>query len=144
LKHLIKSYGWYALGVYIVLGALDFGVSFAAINLFGAQQVSHIAASVKGMVDGFIHSKPPEPGRDEVDKSQYHDAGTNGELYAMLVLAWTVHKTLFLPVRVGLTAWLTPRFVGWLRVRGWAGGAGTRRAAVEMRERMRSRNKGAR
>ncbi|KAG7090834.1 hypothetical protein E1B28_009916 [Marasmius oreades] len=142
LKHLIKSYGWYALGVYLILSALDFGVAFASINLLGAQQVSEIASSVKQAVANVIHSKPPEPGRDEVDPTRNAAQGGKEGLYAMLVLAYTIHKTLFLPVRVGLTAALTPRLVNWLRVRGWAGGEGTRRAAGEMRERLRkARNK---
>ncbi|THU95355.1 hypothetical protein K435DRAFT_130314 [Dendrothele bispora CBS 962.96] len=136
LKHLIKSYGWYALGVYIVLSVTDFGVAFAGINLIGAEQVSQIAASVKNTVSSIIHSKPPEPGRDEMDPSNGSGAGGNEGLYAMLVLAYTIHKTLFLPVRVGLTAALTPKLVNWLRARGWAGGAGARRAAEEMRERL--------
>lgn len=50
-----------------------------------------------------------------------------------------MHKTLFLPLRVGLTAYLTPRLVGWLRTRGWAGGEGTRRAGREIRERLKER-----
>ncbi|KAK7472620.1 DUF1279 superfamily [Stygiomarasmius scandens] len=143
LKHLIKSYGWYALGVYIILSALDFGVAFAGINLIGAEQVSHMAASVKNTVSGIIHSKPPEPGKDEIDPSHGSMQGGNEGLYAMLVLAYTIHKTLFLPVRVGLTAALTPKLVNSLRARGWAGGAGARRAAEEMRERLRNaRNRG--
>lgn len=126
LKHLIKSYGWYALGVYLVFSALDFGVAFAAINLLGAEQVSAVAATVKTSLYGAFNSKPPEPGKEEIETAS--GSGHEG-LYAMLVLAYTIHKTLFLPFRVGLTAAFTPRLVGWLRVRGWAGGAGTRRAA---------------
>ncbi|KAL0580348.1 DUF1279 superfamily [Marasmius crinis-equi] len=137
LKHLIKSYGWYALGVYLVFSALDFGVAFALINVIGAQQVSHIASSAKQAVASVIHSKPPEPGRDEYDAPHAEGQAGNEGLYAMLVLAYTVHKTLFLPFRVGLTAAFTPRLVGWLRSRGWAGSQGTRRAAEEMRERLR-------
>ncbi|KAE9401578.1 hypothetical protein BT96DRAFT_964924 [Gymnopus androsaceus JB14] len=131
LKHLIKTYGWYALGVYLIVGVFDFGVAFAGINLIGADQVSQVVASVKESVAGMINSKPSEPG----------NAVGNEGLYAMIVLAYTVHKTLFLPVRVGLTAAFTPRLVNWLRSRGWAGGAGTRRAAEEMREKFRNRNK---
>ncbi|KIK67083.1 hypothetical protein GYMLUDRAFT_37124 [Collybiopsis luxurians FD-317 M1] len=141
LKHLIKSYGWYALGVYFIIGALDFGVAFAAINVIGAEQVSHIAASVKESVTSIIHSKPPEPGKEGLEPINAGGSGGNEGLYAMIVLAWTIHKTLFLPVRVGLTAGFTPKLVNWLRSRGWAGGAGTRRAAEEMRERFRNRNK---
>ena len=69
--------------------------------------------------------------------SHAHGGGSEG-IWAMVVLAYTIHKTLFLPVRVGLTAAVTPRLVGWLRSRGWAGSAGTKRAAQEMRERIRS------
>jgi hypothetical protein len=138
LKHLIKSYGWYALGVYIVLSVLDFGVAFAGINLLGAEKVSRVAASVKVVIDGVLHSKPPEPGKEEVESTSGGIEGGHEGLYAMLVLAYTIHKTLFFPVRVGLTAGLTPKLVGWLSRRGWAGGAGTRRAAMEMRDKLRS------
>jgi hypothetical protein len=139
LKQLIKSYGWYALGVYLLVSALDFGVAFVGINLLGAEYVSRVAASAKSMVTNLI-SKPAEPGLDEVEvtKNLQSTEGHEG-LYAMLVLAYTVHKTLFLPVRIGLTAAFTPRLVAWLSRKGWAGGAGTKRAAQEMREKFRQR-----
>jgi N-terminal acetyltransferase 2 len=135
LKYLMKKYGWYTLGVYFLLSVADFAVAFAGINLLGAEHVSRVAASVKQTVAGLIHSRPPDPGRQEVENSVAH-GGQEG-LYAMIVLAYTIHKTLFLPVRVGLTAALTPKMVGWLGKRGWAGGEGTKRAATEIRERMR-------
>ncbi|KAG6862279.1 hypothetical protein C0995_015976 [Termitomyces sp. Mi166 len=141
LKHLIKSYGWYALGVYMLLSALDFGVAFAGVNLFGAEYVAQVAVSIKQSIASVIHSHPPEPGRDEVDSTGARPGQSGQEgLYAMLVLAWTIHKTLFFPVRAGLTAALTPKLVGWLSRRGWAGGAGARRAAAEMRSRLRGRD----
>ncbi|KAH7908416.1 hypothetical protein BJ138DRAFT_1157660 [Hygrophoropsis aurantiaca] len=136
LKHLITSYGWYALGVYFIVGVVDFTVAFAAINLLGAEHVSHVATSVKEFVGGILSSRPPEPGREEMESTT--GGGNHEGLYAMLVLAYTIHKTLFLPVRVGFTAALTPRLVGWLRMRGWAGGEGTRRAAREMRDKIRT------
>ncbi|KZP34534.1 hypothetical protein FIBSPDRAFT_846666 [Athelia psychrophila] len=139
LKFLIKSYGWYALGMYIVLSAVDFGVAFAGVNLLGAEHVSRVAASVKSYAMELVYSQPLEPGREE-QEAVPKSAGSHEGLYAMLVLAYTIHKTLFLPVRVGLTAALTPRLVGWLGRRGWAGGEGTRRAAKEMRERIRPKN----
>lgn len=140
LKHLIKSYGWYALGVYIILSTLDFTVAFGGIYLLGAEHVAQVAASVKGAVYGLVNSKPPEPGREELDSANSHESrGGHEGLYAMLVLAYTIHKTLFLPVRVGLTAAFTPRLVGWLRQKGWAGGAGTKRAVQEMRDKIRDR-----
>ena len=120
LKHLIKSYGWYALGVYAVLSVLDFSVAFAAINVVGAEHVARVATDVKEYFAALVHSAPPEPGREEMDRAAAHAGGHEG-LMAMLVLAYTIHKTLFLPVRVGLTAAVTPKLVHWLRARGWAG-----------------------
>lgn len=145
LKNLIKSYGWYALGVYLVFSALDFAVAFAAINLLGADYVAGVAASVKASIYNVFPSKQAERGLEELDSSHVpgNAAAANGHegLYAMLVLAYTVHKTLFLPVRVGLTAAFTPRLVTWLKARGWAGGEGTRRAATEMRAKLRDRSR---
>lgn len=137
LKHLIKSYGWYALGVYIVLSVADFSVAFAGVNIIGAEHVARVAAAAKDALAGFFPHKPVEPGREEIEHAAAH-GGSEG-IWAMVALAYTIHKTLFLPVRVGLTAGITPRLVSWLRTRGWAGSAGTKRAAQEVRERIRSR-----
>ena len=138
LKHLIKSYGWYALGMYFLIGAVDFGVAFAAVNLIGAEHVSRAAASAKESVYAIFNSRPPEPGREEMDRAvAQSQAGGHEGLYAMIVLAWAIHKTLFMPIRVGLTAVFTPRVVNWLRLRGWTGSQGTRRAAEELRQRIR-------
>ncbi|KAI0087937.1 hypothetical protein BDY19DRAFT_951113 [Irpex rosettiformis] len=140
LKYLITSYGWYALGVYLIVGVVDFGVAFAGINVLGADYVGQVAAAAKQYVVSWLPSRPLEPGRENMDSAAQvvHEAGSEG-LWAMVALAYTVHKTLFLPVRVGVTAAITPRLVGWLRARGWAGSAGTKRAAHEMREKYRNR-----
>lgn len=139
LKHLIKAYGWYALGMYIVLSVADFSVAFAAVNVLGAEQVGRVAASVKDAFAGFFPQKPVEPGREEMDSAAAHAHGGSEGLWAMLVLAYTIHKTLFLPIRVGLTAGITPRLVAWLRTRGWAGSAGTKRAAQAVKSRIQAR-----
>jgi len=138
LKRLFKIYGWYALGVYFIFGVVDFGIAFAAINLVGAEYVSRVTASVKEATVNIFRAKPPESGREEVNTNTSPAVGGQEGLYTMLLLAWTVHKTLFLPLRVGLTAAFTPSLVGWLRKRGWAGGAGTLRAANQMRDRLRN------
>ncbi|KAH9040049.1 hypothetical protein EDB85DRAFT_183110 [Lactarius pseudohatsudake] len=140
LKELVKAYGWYAVGVYAAVSAADFVVAFVGVNLLGADYVASVAASAKTWLHNLVYSRPPEPGRDEIDEvSQVVATGQEG-LYAMFLLAFAVHKTLFLPVRIGVTAAFTPRFVKWLRARGWAGGEGTRRAMQEMRGRLRDRN----
>jgi hypothetical protein len=141
LRELVKSYGWYAVGVYAAVSAADFAVAFIGVNLLGAEYVSSLAASAKMWLYNLVYSRPPEPGREEMDEmSKIVATGGQESLYAMLLLAFTVHKTLFLPVRIGVTAAFTPRFVKWLRAKGWAGGEGTRRAMQEMRGRLRDRN----
>jgi len=124
--------------MYMLISAIDFGVAFAAVNLIGAEHVSRVAASAKKSVYELFSSRPLEPGREEMDSAVAHSQPDGREgLYAMIVLAWTIHKTLFMPIRVGLTAAFTPRVVNWLRSRGWAGSQGTRRAADELRQRIR-------
>ncbi|KAH7339457.1 hypothetical protein B0J17DRAFT_596683 [Rhizoctonia solani] len=138
LKHLIKSYGWHALGVYMVLSVLDFTVAFGLINFIGAAHVARITTSAKAYVADHLPNvslpwsqieSPDDVGRDRI-------GGGDGSLYAMIVLAYTVHKTLFLPVRVGLTAALTPKLVGSLRQRGWAGANGPRRAVDHYKQKV--------
>lgn len=143
LKTLIKTYGFYAVGVYLFFGIFDFAIAFGLINFLGAEQVSKWTAAIKGYVKEMIFP-PAEPGAAEMDKAAHQAAqGGNEGLYAMIVLAYTVHKTLFLPFRVGLTAAFTPRIVNWLASRGWVGRAGTVRAANHVRERIRTaRGKG--
>ncbi|KAG8979732.1 hypothetical protein FRB90_007988 [Tulasnella sp. 427] len=138
LKALIKTYGWYALGVYILFSVVDFGIAFGLINFLGAEQVSKWTSAVKAYIKETI-SSPAEPGAEELDKAAQQMAqGGNEGLYAMLILAYTVHKTLFMPFRVGLTAAFTPKIVKWLASRGWVGRAGTVRAANHMRDRIRT------
>ncbi|KZV66893.1 hypothetical protein PENSPDRAFT_654510 [Peniophora sp. CONT] len=138
LKHLIRAYGWYALGVYIVVSVLDFSVAFAGINMLGAEYVSGIATSAKEWVYSLLSLTPSEPSTASVEAAAVSQGGYEG-LYAMLLLSYTVHKTLFLPVRIGVTATFTPRLVHWLRARGWAGSTGARQAMQDMRERRAAR-----
>ncbi|KAI0252134.1 hypothetical protein BJV78DRAFT_1125023, partial [Lactifluus subvellereus] len=141
LMTLMKPYGCYAVSVYTVISIADFTILIAGVNLLGVDYVS-VAASAKAWVLSLVYLHPPEPRREEIEEvSQSMAAGVQKGLYAMLLLTWTVHKTLFVPVRIGLTAAFTPRIVNWLRARGWSGGEGTRRAMQEMRERLRDRIK---
>lgn len=137
LKMLIKSYGWYALGVYLALSVIDFSIAFAAINFFGAQQVGRVTAYVKGTIHDIIHRSSPDDSPDgKINGKETATTAGGEDLYAMIILAYTVHKVLFMPIRAGLTVAITPKFVRWLRMRGWTGPGGATRAASHMRERM--------
>ena len=134
LKHLIKSYGWYALGVYITFGTIDFGIAFALINFFGAEQVGQLTSYVKSHILAVLGREPAPVEEGSTDTG-------SESLYAMVVLAYTVHKTLFLPFRAGLTIAMTPRIVRWLHAKGWAGGAGALRAVGHVKDKLRKGNK---
>lgn len=113
----------------------DFGIAFGLVHLLGADKMSKWAAQAKALVTDIIHPTDPNaPATAGVEKAVH---GGNEGLYAMIVIAYAVHKTLFLPFRLGLTAALTPKMVNWLAARGWAGRAGTVRAANHMRDRVR-------
>jgi hypothetical protein len=138
LKHLMKKYGWYALGVYLAVSVVDFGLAFGAINLVGADRVAAASAAARRTVMGWVGRGAVEDGAEKVEgeiekAAEEKDKGGREGLYAMVVLAYTVHKTLFLPFRVGATAAITPRLVGFLRTRGWVGSEGARQAGREMR-----------
>jgi len=132
LKYTMKKYGWYALGMYIFFSTLDFSLTFAAVNYLGADYATQLMESIKAALPSIF-------GGHGADPSQPPDTSRPGRegLYAMLVLTYTIHKTLFLPFRVGLTAAFTPRFVNWLGRRGWTGSAGAKRAMTEARQKLR-------
>ncbi|KAF5314745.1 hypothetical protein D9611_007078 [Ephemerocybe angulata] len=167
MKHLIKVYGWYAVGVYFTIGLVDFGVAFLGVNLVGAEHAARLAGVVKGAFKDAVGRVKHALGWGVVEGGAEAASGGTVEseaademglvtrvlrtvfkgrdteaLYTMLVLAFGIHKTVFWPVRIGLTAGLTPRLVRWLTRRGWAGGEGTKRAAVEMRDKLRRKSGG--
>jgi hypothetical protein len=92
--------------------AVDFAIAFAGINLLGADYVTCVAASAKAWVLGLVCSRPPKPCREEME-DVWGNVSRRGQegLYAMLVLPYTVHKTLFLPFWIGFTAAFTPKIV---------------------------------
>jgi hypothetical protein len=136
LKHLMKKYGWYAVGVYLLVGAVDFTLSFVAINLLGADKVQAAAQAAKRKVMELVGwSKEIEEGSEKIEEAaQDKDKGGREGLYAMLVLAYTIHKTVFMPVRIGVTATATPGLVKYLRTRGWVGQEGARQAGREIKQ----------
>jgi len=128
LKYLIKSYGWYALGMYAILSAVDFTIAFGLVYVVGAEHVSRLTHYLRGLMSDIFH----RPHQTEGPEGEH--SGSEG-LYAMLLLAYGIHKIVFLPFRVGLTAAFTPRMVGWLGRRGWLYGESAKKAAAQMQQR---------
>jgi hypothetical protein len=128
LKYLIKSYGWYALGMYAILTVIDFTIAFGLVYVVGAEHVSRLTHYLRGLMSDIFHRPHPTQGQDG------EQSGSEG-IYAMLILAYGIHKIVFLPFRVALTAAFTPRMVGWLGRRGWLYGENAKKAAAQMQQR---------
>ena len=144
LKQLIKTHGWYALGVYLSLTVIDFSLTFAAIYFLGAEQVGRLTGRLKDTMTETIGWPAPSqsnPAHD-IDEGTVSAPNNLDGIYAMAFLAYGIHKTLWLPFRIGLTAALTPRLVTFLQRRGWVGEGGICRAAQHVRDKVRKPSDG--
>lgn len=140
LKQLFRTHGWSALVVYLLLSALDFGLTFCVIYLIGADRVREAEDYVLDALEW--RRKDGEPGRvkravtewsdkrktpeakerdeqkrrdkaakEESEAAKPEDKSAYGAIASTAVLAYVIHKTALLPVRVGLTVAVTPRVV---------------------------------
>lgn len=138
LKDLMTKYGRHALGVYLVLSAVDLGLSFILVHLAGADKIewvkdyvvaqwrnvrygSDAAKEMKRIEDEEQRVRDAEEAKAGGDKGGSRKKKQNAMLWAEFALAYGIHKTLLLPVRVGATAAVTPKLVHWLTARGWVG-----------------------
>jgi hypothetical protein len=138
LKDLMTKYGRHALAVYLVLSAIDLGLSFILVHLAGADKIewvkdyvvaqwrsvrygSDAANEMKRIEDEEQRIKDAEEAAAGGDKGSSRKKKQNAMLWAEFALAYGIHKTLLLPVRVGATAAVTPKLVHWLTARGWVG-----------------------
>ncbi|KAI5474480.1 peptide alpha-N-acetyltransferase Nat2 [Pseudohyphozyma bogoriensis] len=76
------------------------------------------AAKEEGNVTA-LAPPPPEPTVNDVQKTLPEDKSGYSALATTAVLAYTIHKIGLLPVRLGLTVWVTPRLVKTLQSWGW-------------------------
>lgn len=139
LKDLMTKYGRHALAVYLALSAVDLGLTFVCVHLVGADKIEWVKdyAVAQWRVARYGADGEREMRALEVEEQRVRDAedaaagkavdgvkkkkGNNAMLWAEFALAYGIHKTLLLPVRVGATAAVTPRLVHWLTARGWVG-----------------------
>lgn len=112
LKFLTRRYGWWALGVYLAASTVDFSLTFLAIHLLGADHIRSLESSLRKSIG--LEQRNSDSEEAEETKSG------GGGIWTEAVLAYTIHKTLLLPVRVAFTAAVTPSFVKWLVKMGWA------------------------
>ena len=78
MRKLSREYGWSALGVYLLLSALDFPFCFAAVRLLGVERIGHIERaivdSIKSVLPGTGKPQSDLGGDDEENQSQLAEA----------------------------------------------------------------------
>ncbi|KAL7413385.1 hypothetical protein BDY24DRAFT_415426 [Mrakia frigida] len=117
-KHLSKKYGWWAVGTYTILGLLDFGVAFVGVGLFGADKVAVVERKVVGWGYEQLGWEMKELTTEE---KEVRKGGGKGGVWTQVAVAYTIHKTLFLPLRLALTGAVLPKLVAYMTRIGWAG-----------------------
>lgn len=76
MRKLSREYGWSALGVYLLLSALDFPFCFAAVRLLGVDRIGHFEQVI---VDTF-KSVLPATGGSEADSAGVSDDGPESQI----------------------------------------------------------------
>ncbi|KAI8093112.1 uncharacterized protein BX664DRAFT_328956 [Halteromyces radiatus] len=140
LKQLAKKYGPAGVLVYLGIGAVDLGFTFAAIQLLGSDKVKLLE---KGIKDTYQETKERfgfKTTTTTVNKTEQHvetnDVSNNNNnnnnnkmdstddeqasLTSIFLLAYGIHKTLLLPVRLAITTAITPAVVRKIQAWGWA------------------------
>ncbi|KAL7312679.1 hypothetical protein PS15m_008416 [Mucor circinelloides] len=124
LKELTKKYGAVGIIVYLGVGCVDLGVTLGVIQLVGLDKVK---ALERGVLDIVYNTgerfgiKRKEDVLVTSDKSVINENPDDTPSFAsVFILAYGIHKTLLLPVRLGITAAITPAIVRKLHQMGWA------------------------
>ncbi|KAI7905458.1 uncharacterized protein BX663DRAFT_499784 [Cokeromyces recurvatus] len=114
-RQFIKKYGYVGLSVYLIIGAIDLSTTMAVISIKGADRVKEAEHYVTNKVKNWI-------GLSTVGKKNNHELiqqQTKPSLTSIFVIAYGIHKTILLPLRLSLTAAITPAVVRKLTRLGW-------------------------
>ncbi|KAG0169244.1 hypothetical protein DFQ28_003455 [Apophysomyces sp. BC1034] len=121
-KQLAQKYGAAGVLVYLGVGCVDLGIALVSIELLGHDKVSRLE---KVVMDGFKDikaragfGKPVEESQDLITEPT--EEGERASFASVFLLAYGIHKTLFLPVRLTITAAITPAVVRKLQALGLA------------------------
>lgn len=81
MKKLSREYGWAAVGVYLLLSALDFPFCFLAVRYIGTDVIGHWEHVILGYIKAAVKWPLPRSGQDEVESSsQAVEAGARRHL----------------------------------------------------------------
>lgn len=122
LKALVKEYGYSALGVYLFLSALDLPICYVMVHMAGKEKIEEYENNVKQFF-GFGKSDEELARIQEINrieneteqKNETADSLFSWFSWTEFAIAYGIHKSVFIFVRVPLTAALTPSIVKTLR-----------------------------
>ncbi|KAI8973369.1 hypothetical protein BDF20DRAFT_823723 [Mycotypha africana] len=129
MKTLTKKYGAVGIIVYVAIGCIDLGITLGVIQLVGLDKVKALERAV---LDTLFRAKDKfgsntnatasnETALDSmVEKRKEKDDNSTPSFASIFILAYGIHKTLLLPVRLGITAAITPAVVRKIHQLGWA------------------------
>jgi hypothetical protein len=116
IKELTRKYGAAGIVVYIVVGCIDLGITLGAIQLVGLEKVK---ALEEGVLD-VVYKAGEKFGIERKQPHTNHELVDTPSFASVFILAYGIHKTAMLPVRIGITAAITPALVRKLHQMGWA------------------------
>lgn len=127
-RAIMRNYGWWALGVYMIMSGIDLSVAFICVHYAGGEYIKDLENKARELFGVSKKEIKEASAKDESPANTLlrhlaKDEATEqliAQLTTEFVIAFGIHKTLFLPLRAGITALITPRLVHWLIRRGWA------------------------
>ncbi|KAL1922114.1 uncharacterized protein VTP21DRAFT_10756 [Calcarisporiella thermophila] len=131
-KELMKKYGPMSVVVYMGVSTIDLGATFAILQIAGGEHVLKIEdwckenlGFWKKLYGGDSHEEDQAVAVVEKEKAQ-----GNGQpsVWTVFAIAYGIHK-LLVPLRLGLTAAITPPLVKKLQSMGWRVGIGMSKKA---------------
>jgi hypothetical protein len=125
IKALIQEYGYSALGVYLLLSALDFPLCFVVVHSYGVDKVKEVQTEVMNYLKkatGFGEQKQVKKTDENMDSIEPEEEEStsfwDSPLFTEALVAYALHKS-FIFIRVPVTAAVTPSVVKQLRAWGF-------------------------
>lgn len=129
IQKLIKSYGYSALGVYLGLSMVDLPLCYLLVHLMGKEEIQKYENSVKqyfgyGKSDEQLEKEQRIDRIQEENEQEPEGAWFPWFSWTEFAIAYGLHKSALIFVRVPLTAALTPTIVKQLQRWGFKIGPG--------------------
>lgn len=132
LRQLMQQYGVAGIVVYLGVGMVDLGATYMAIQFVGADKVKELEKWIKSSFGRFglwsnEHKDVPDTTATTLGvggvlgeiEAEVPAEGEQPSMASIFILAYGIHKTLFLPFRLGVTAAITPWVVRRIQALGW-------------------------